>query len=138
MISSSTIVTDAESTSASDDVETGFSTLMIRNIPNRYTPETLVEEIRGTGNDVDFVHLPKAKNTQANLGYAFVNFVTPAAARDFLEVFEGHQWIKQPNSKKRATLSWAKLQGFTENFEFYSQKKIAAKLERQPWTARAI
>jgi RNA recognition motif-containing protein len=107
---------------------------MIRNIPNRYTPEHLIEEIEATGNKVDFVHLPKAKKTPANLGYAFVNFVTPAAARDFFEKFEGHQWDRQPNSVKRATLTLAKLQGFEANMGFYTQKKIATKLERQPWT----
>merc|ERR1712113_1207497 len=44
------------------------TTLMIRNIPNRYTLEMLLDEIQSVG-DCKFLHLPQAKKTDSNLGY---------------------------------------------------------------------
>jgi RNA recognition motif-containing protein len=113
--------------------ESMWTTIMIRNIPNRYSPEDLLDELRAF--DVDFMHLPKASKTSANLGYAFVNFSSPMEARTFMEVFAGHQWAKQTNSKKLATLGFAKLQGLQENIDFYRREEIAAKLGRAPWVA---
>jgi hypothetical protein len=110
------------------------TTLMIRNIPNRYTPEWLLEEIMEIA-ECDFLHLPKANQSAANLGYAFVNFSSPTGAQEFLMAFEGHQFVKQPNSSKRAKVSFAELQGFQPNVDFYNQPKIANKLARKPWVA---
>jgi hypothetical protein len=112
------------------------TTLMIRNIPNRYTPEWLLEEIMEIA-ECDFLHLPKANQSAANLGYAFVNFSSPTGAQEFLMAFEGHQFVKQPNSSKRAKVSFAELQGFQPNVDFYNQPKIANKLARKPWVASA-
>merc|ERR1712216_1021673 len=112
--------------------ESMWTTVMIRNIPNRYTPQDLIDELP---QEIDFMHLPKASKTVANLGYAFVNLTSPAAARDFIAEFEGHQWAKQTNSRKRASLSFAKLQGLQENVDFYSRDEIASKLGRAPWIA---
>jgi hypothetical protein len=112
------------------------TTLMIRNISNRYTPEWLLEEIMEIA-ECDFLHLPKANQSAANLGYAFVNFSSPTGAQEFLMAFEGHQFVKQPNSSKRAKVSFAELQGFQPNVDFYNQPKIANKLARKPWVASA-
>jgi RNA recognition motif-containing protein len=112
------------------------TTLMIRNIPNRYTPEWLLEEIMDIA-ECDFLHLPKANQTAANLGYAFVNFTSATGAQEFLMAFEGHQFAKQPNSSKRAKVTFAELQGLQPNVDFYNQPKIANKLARKPWVASA-
>lgn len=112
------------------------TTLMIRNIPNRYTPEWLLEEIMEIA-ECDFLHLPKANQSAANLGYAFVNFTSAEGAQEFFMAFEGHQFVKQPNSSKRAKVSFAELQGLQPNVDFYNQPKIANKLARKPWVASA-
>jgi hypothetical protein len=110
------------------------TTVMIRNIPGLYTVECLVEEVRQTGNQCNFAHLPLTKKGDFNLGYAFVNFLTPEMARDFLEVFEGHQFLKHESSKV-AEVDYASMQGFDANVEFYSKRRIT-KTKRAPWVLR--
>jgi RNA recognition motif-containing protein len=113
--------------------ETEWTTIMINNIPNKYTQDMLAEEILSTGNECNFVHMPiSKKKPKSNLGYAFVNFVTSEAAQDFLEVFEGRVWSKHPNCRKRAGVGFAKLQGFEANVAFFSSRRIAAS-EHKPW-----
>jgi hypothetical protein len=112
--------------------ESDYTTVMIRNIPSRYSPEWLSEEVQAIA-PCNFIHMPKARRSDLNLGYAFVNFETQEGARLFLEEFEGYQFIRQPRSLKRASVSFAALQGFQANVDFYSSTKIAAKLGRAPW-----
>jgi RNA recognition motif-containing protein len=111
-----------------------YTTVMVRNIPGLFTAESLVEEVRQTGNECNFVHLPLTKKMDINLGYAFVNFLTPEMARDFLQVFEGHQWLKH-ESFKVADVDYASMQGFDANVEFYSKRRIAG-TKRAPWVLR--
>jgi hypothetical protein len=115
--------------------EDDYTTVMIRHIPTKYIQSWLVEEIQATGNRCNFVHLPIAKKYDINLGYAFVNFVTPEEAQTFLASFQGHQFVKQPRSAKRAVVSFASLQGFQENVEFYNARRIA-NTKRAPWVLR--
>jgi hypothetical protein len=109
-----------------------WTTLMIRNIPCRYTQEWLLDEIRTSGLRCNFLYLPPAIRKHFNLGYAFVNFVTPDEARRFIDYFQGHAFSKQPNSLKRAEVDYAKLQGFQENVTFHSSTRTA-KGENRPW-----
>jgi RNA recognition motif-containing protein len=115
--------------------EDEYTTIMIRHIPTKYNQQWLVEEIQATGNRCNFVHMPIAKKFDINLGYAFVNFVTPGEAQTFLASFQGHQFVKQPRSAKRAVVSYASLQGFEENLEFYSARRIS-NTKRAPWVLR--
>jgi RNA recognition motif-containing protein len=109
-----------------------YTTIMIRNIPGKYTVHCLIEEIRLTGNECNFVHLPLSKKMDINLGYAFVNFLTPEMARDFLQAFQDYQFLKHPNSTKRAAVDYASMQGFEANVTFYAGRRIAG-TKRAPW-----
>jgi RNA recognition motif-containing protein len=109
---------------------------MIRNIPAKYTMEFLLDEIRETGNECDFVHLPLSKKMDINLGYAFVNFLTPEMATHFLRVFEAHQFLKLGHpSLQTAQLHYADMQGLDANVEFYSKTRIAG-TKRAPWVLK--
>ena len=57
------------------------TTVMIRNIPNRYSRETLVEVFQDFVGTFDFFYLPIDAVARANIGYAFINFATVSDQR---------------------------------------------------------
>ncbi|XP_057956625.1 protein MEI2-like 2 isoform X2 [Malania oleifera] len=87
------------------------TTLMIKNIPNKYTSKMLLAAIdenhRGT---YDFLYLPIDFKNKCNVGYAFINMVSPSHIIPFYEAFNGKKWEKF-NSEKVASLAYARIQG---------------------------
>jgi protein phosphatase 1 regulatory subunit 42 len=60
-----------------DGIRTGVekrSTIMVRNIPNRYTREGLLDDINEFLGTFDFFYLPMDLSAHSNVGYAFINF----------------------------------------------------------------
>jgi hypothetical protein len=102
-----------------------WTTVMVRHIPCRYTQEELFIEVEEMNIAFNFLYLPPARRSIGNLGYAFINFLSRADAEKFIANFTGHSFRCQPNSKKRAEVIFAKLQGFQENVEFYSSAKVS-------------
>ncbi|CAH8353982.1 unnamed protein product [Eruca vesicaria subsp. sativa] len=91
-----------------DDVRT---TLMLKNIPNKYTSKMLLsaidEHCKGT---YDFLYLPIDFKNKCNVGYAFINLIEPEKIVPFYKAFNGKKWEKF-NSEKVATLTYARIQG---------------------------
>ncbi|KAL2329701.1 hypothetical protein Fmac_017282 [Flemingia macrophylla] len=91
--------------------EDNRTTLMIKNIPNKYTSKMLLAAIdehhRGT---YDFVYLPIDFRNKCNVGYAFINMTSPGLIIPFYHVFNGKRWEKF-NSEKVASLAYARIQG---------------------------
>jgi hypothetical protein len=114
-----------------------WTTVMIRNIPCRYSQDELYLEVAEIGFAFNFLYLPPARRSPGNLGYAFVNFVDPTHALAFVEAFTGHAFVCQPKSKKRAEVMFAKLQGFEENVAFYSNVKVT-KSKYRPFVDRSF
>ncbi|EYU28167.1 hypothetical protein ABFS82_13G088800 [Erythranthe guttata] len=89
------------------------TTLMIKNIPNKYTSKMLLATIdeyhRGT---YDFLYLPIDFKNKCNVGYAFINMLSPSTIIPFYEAFNGRKWEKF-NSEKVAYLAFARIQGKT-------------------------
>ncbi|XP_050376087.1 protein MEI2-like 1 isoform X2 [Argentina anserina] len=87
------------------------TTLMIKNIPNKYTSKMLLavidENCRGI---YDFIYLPIDFKNKCNVGYAFINMVDPQQIVPFFKAFNGKKWEKF-NSEKVATLAYARIQG---------------------------
>ncbi|KAF9621364.1 hypothetical protein IFM89_020023 [Coptis chinensis] len=87
------------------------TTLMIKNIPNKYTSKMLLvcidENNRGT---YDFLYLPIDFKNKCNMGYAFINMVAPSHIISFYQAFNGKKWEKF-NSEKVASLAYARIQG---------------------------
>ncbi|XP_010068578.2 protein terminal ear1 homolog [Eucalyptus grandis] len=102
------------------------TTVMIRNIPNKYTRELLIdfldkhcqmENQKAEGEDdgaiisaYDFVYLPLDLRRKANLGYAFVNFTSPRAVWKFKVATNNQRWELFYSSKIRQ-IATAKYQG---------------------------
>lgn len=54
----------------------GRTTIMVRNIPNKYTQDMLLELFENNNRKkFDFFYLPIDYNNNCNVGYAFVNFI---------------------------------------------------------------
>ncbi|XP_020218540.1 protein MEI2-like 4 [Cajanus cajan] len=91
--------------------EDNRTTLMLKNIPNKYTSKMLLAAIderhRGT---YDFVYLPIDFRNKCNVGYAFINMTSPGLIIPFYQVFNGKKWEKF-NSEKVASLAYARIQG---------------------------
>nr|XP_027063850.1 protein MEI2-like 5 isoform X2 [Coffea arabica] len=89
------------------------TTLMIKNIPNKYTSKMLLAAIDETHKGTyDFLYLPIDFKNKCNVGYAFINMVSPSHIISFYEVFNGKKWEKF-NSEKVASLAYARIQGKT-------------------------
>ncbi|GMF13365.1 unnamed protein product [Phytophthora lilii] len=87
------------------------TTLMIRNIPNKYTQQMLLAEInRNHRGNYDFFYLPIDFKNKCNMGYAFINFIEAAHIEAFHKEFDGQKWTNF-NSEKVCAISYARLQG---------------------------
>ena len=100
---------DIERVMSRSDLRT---TIMIRNIPNKYTQSMLLKEINsilrvGT---YDFYYLPIDFKNRCNVGYAFINFLEPEMVVEFCKHFNGRKWCNF-NSEKVCSLSYARIQG---------------------------
>ncbi|TYI17891.1 hypothetical protein ES332_A07G054900v1 [Gossypium tomentosum] len=91
--------------------EDSRTTLMIKNIPNKYTSKMLLaaidEHCRGT---YDFIYLPIDFKNKCNVGYAFINMIDPQYIVPFYKAFNGKKWEKF-NSEKVASIAFARIQG---------------------------
>ncbi|KAM3386735.1 hypothetical protein ACQJBY_009959 [Aegilops geniculata] len=91
--------------------EDSRTTLMIKNIPNKYTSKMLLTAIdenhKGT---YDFIYLPIDFKNKCNVGYAFINMISPEHIVPFYKIFHGKRWEKF-NSEKVASLAYARIQG---------------------------
>eukprot|EP00899_Mesostigma_viride_P022819 jgi/Mesvir1/3721/Mv14999-RA.1 len=87
------------------------TTLMIKNIPNKYTQKMLLQAIddRHKGS-YDFFYLPIDFKNKCNVGYAFINLTHHHKIPPFFQAFNGKKWDKF-NSEKVAELAYARIQG---------------------------
>jgi hypothetical protein len=118
---------------------TRVTTVMLRNIPNRYTRDMLINRLnnryKGT---YDFVYLPIDFKSKVNVGYAFINFREPVMAARFIQEFHGAKTKKcLPgfSSAKICEVSYARVQGKEANLENLRDEKFIQKLnnERPEW-----
>jgi len=109
-----------------DQAKGDLTTVMLRNIPNRYTQSMLLEVLieQGFRGLYDFVYLPMDFRNGVNLGYAFVNLITNEDALHFMQVFQGFsKWFV--DSVKVCEVSWAHPhQGRHQHVERYRNSPV--------------
>jgi len=107
-------------------VRSGVTTVILRNIPNKYSLQQLLQEVvdRSCATSLDFAYLPLDTSSRANKGYAFLNFSDSQSAVAFREKFDG-QSLRLFRSCKVARAEPASLQGRAANME-----RIATNLDR--------
>lgn len=121
----------AEEFSKSEEGAEPPTTMMLRNIPNRYTQEELLEELEDVGfaSSFDFFYSPMDFGNMGNTGYAFVNFVSAAWAARCEEELHGHTFRKhqQKSKTKVAAVSVAYLQGLQANLRHYERTAVVGR-----------
>ena len=99
-----------------DAVESGRdarTSLMVRNIPNKYTQQMLLSEFTENGHGpgiIDFFYLPIDFKNRCNRGYAFINFVDYRDILPFHRRYYGKHW-RTFNSDKICDITYARIQG---------------------------
>ena len=99
-----------------DDIASGKdtrTTVMIRNIPIKYTDDILIEALNEFNGKYDCLYMPYDYEKNGNKGYAFINFVNPLHILYFYEKFNGKKWIHFESSKI-CELNCAHFQGINE------------------------
>mmetsp|Transcript_46800 Transcript_46800/g.85672 ORF Transcript_46800/g.85672 Transcript_46800/m.85672 type:complete len:442 (-) Transcript_46800:139-1464(-) len=114
------------------------TTVMLRNIPNRYTRDMLVNRLNEKFEyEYDFVYLPIDFNSKCNVGYAFINFRSPQACQLFTQEFHNvrtKHCLPGFSSQKICEVSPARVQGRDANMENLRDEKFIEKLvERPEW-----
>lgn len=101
-------------------ISTVVTTVMIRNIPNKFKNQDLMEKIdvAGFSGMYDYLYVPIEARGRSNIGYAFVNFLTQQIAEKFMKDIDGYRF-GQVNSTKRASCAAARVQGLEANIEHY-------------------
>ena len=100
------------------------TTLMIKNIPNKYTISSFLDEINENFKQTyDIFYLPIDYINKCNLGFAFINFVESFHIIFFYELYRGKKW-KKFNSDKKCELSYAKYQGRKELITHFERGKV--------------
>ena len=99
-----------------DDIASGKdmrTTVMIRNIPIKYTDEILNDTFKEFHGKYDCLYMPYDYEKNGNKGYAFINFVNPLHILLFYEKFNGKKWMHF-ESNKICELNMAHFQGVNE------------------------
>ncbi|KAH7444928.1 hypothetical protein KP509_02G098500 [Ceratopteris richardii] len=117
------------------------TTLMIQNIPNKYSQKMLLSTLDqycleannnlGVGDPeaaYDFMYLPIDFKNKCNLGYAFVNFTSPQATHGFYKAFHSKAW-EEFNSRKICEITFARLQGRMALEDHFKNSRFACDTE---------
>ncbi|KAI3918002.1 hypothetical protein MKW98_000236 [Papaver atlanticum] len=141
---SSNLLIDEAAIMESNCIRDTRTTVMIKNIPNKYSQKLLLimldnhcsncnEQIKNGGGDhplssYDFVYLPIDFNNKCNVGYGFVNLTSPQAAWRLYKAFHSQSW-EVFNSKKICAVTYARLQGLEALEEHFKNSKFACETE---------
>lgn len=100
------------------------TTVMLRNIPQKYDRETLMDVLNKTGfaGSFDFFYLPIDFSTTNSVGYAFINFVSESEQARFRAAYVGKKLSEE--SPKVCEVCDAKLQGKAKNVDFYRNSTV--------------
>ncbi|XP_017245680.2 protein terminal ear1 homolog [Daucus carota subsp. sativus] len=122
------------------------TSVMMRNIPNQYKRDDLMEFIDKfcleNNMQYDFLYLPMDFKRHNNKGYAFINFTKASHARVFQDLMNGYKWgwvhLRNCNfkSSKTCEIAWAKIQGknglvrhfSNSNFPCFTKKYLPVQL----------
>jgi hypothetical protein len=105
------------------------TTLMVRNIPTRFTSVSFLRILDECGfrNCFDFFYLPMDFRTGKNMGYAFLNFTSTTYASAFCSLFNGRR-LRMTTSTKVIEISPSRRQGLVENVALFKASDLLGSL----------
>ena len=102
------------------------TTLMIRNIPNKYTQCMLIEQIeRESPGCFDFLYLPIDFQNNCNMGYAFANVVSTDYVPVLMASMHSRRW-ERFNSDKVCEIAYARIQGLDQLLSHFKNSSLLA------------
>ncbi|KAE8716158.1 Terminal EAR1-like 1, putative isoform 2 [Hibiscus syriacus] len=134
----------SEEAMAESNCQDSRTTVMIKNIPNKYSQNLLLnmldnhcihcnEQIVNAGDDqplssYDFVYLPIDFNNKCNVGYGFVNMTSPQATWRIYKAFHHQHW-EVFNSRKICEVTYARVQGLQTLKEHFRYSKFPCDMD---------
>jgi len=115
-----------------------ITTMMLKNIPCRKSQEEVMSHIdsKDFGDKYDFFYLPRDVKFRANLGYAFINFVTPEDAAQFQDEFDGYRFSSS-GSVKACQVVPAHVQGLVNNLAAFKRTEVM-RSSRKPYFSGVV
>jgi hypothetical protein len=111
------------------------TTLMIKNIPNKYSMKQLLFEINQNNRDrFNFLYVPIDVQNNCNVGYAFINFLDSAYILDFYNEYNDKGWDSY-NSEKVCQIKYGRLQGKKKLMSHFENTKVIKNKDKnvKPW-----
>lgn len=106
------------------------TTLMIRNIPNRYTQEMILDSadicLNGKYN---FFYLPIDFQNQCNVGYAFINMTSTMYVPMLYNMFHNKGW-ELFKSEKICEVTYARIQGLQSLVDHFKSSSLLSEDEK--------
>ena len=100
------------------------TTLMIKNIPNKFNRDLLLSIIdQNFKKAYDLFILPTDANRYKNFGYSFINFTSSYYIPYFYFLFHRKKW-SSTNSQKVCEITYSKIQGRNNLLSHYPNKNI--------------
>jgi len=100
------------------------TTIMIKNIPNKYNQQMLLMDIdKHFANTYDFFYLPIDFKNKCNVGYAFVNFLDYLVIPAFYRQMNGNKW-EIFKSEKICAITYARIQGRVALIQHFQSSSV--------------
>jgi hypothetical protein len=117
----------SKSTPPPDAFKDDTTTIMVRNIPTRFTAASLLDIVAANGFpcSVDFIYLPMDYRTGKNMGYGFINFIQPFCAWEFACLFHNCR-LGSSASKKVLEIAPSRTQGLRENVKLFRDSDVVS------------
>jgi hypothetical protein len=117
---------DASTCSGSAQSDMSGTTVIMRNIPNRFSHSTLatVLDNNGFSGEYDLIYVPIDFATGVSYGYAFVNLTSADAVEEFKACFEGFSNWGGPSKKVCKVVPCDSNESLEERVERYRNLRV--------------
>ena len=100
------------------------TSVMIKNIPNKYSQQLLLDTIdKDFRGKYDFFYLPIDFKNKCNVGYAFLNFLSPLCIVHFHALFSERKW-ELFNSSKVCEVTYGRIQGRSALIQHFQASSV--------------